>query len=272
MKSSLTPLVILIFLSLGSQLARAEKFLVNWGGDYLDQEASGQLLNLGGDTIISDQEGSEVGVGFAYDETLPLSPQAERYNREKSSAIFYGVLQVTNPGMPEDGDPASLLRRMSQVKALARKNAIGFGSGPVKGSESSGITGLVYWQKQDFLQDTTVKIPWSKVQYLSVDVASINSRDGTGEVRFAIRNGNTWYLSEDEQNKGGPFVLHDSSWGVWKVEAGAFPLPETPTDFDTAGNQLTDITAVGVFFHATSSSPTSNAVFSFNSFQVESQP
>lgn len=272
MKLSITPLVILLFFSLGSEMAQAESFLVNWGGDYLDQEASGQLLNLGGDTIISDKEGNEVGVGFAYDETQPLSPLTERYNKEKPSAIFYGVLQVMNPGMPDDGDPARLLRRMSQVKALARKNAIGFGSGPAEGPESTGLTGVVYWQKQNFLQDTEAKIPWSKVQSMSVEVAGINSRGGTGQIRFAIRNDNTWYLSEDEQNKGGFFVLHDSSWGEWKVGAGIFPLPETPTEFVTAANQLTNITAVGVFFHATSSTPGTNAVFSFRSFQVESQP
>lgn len=269
--SILFSLCALVFQSVLPQ-TQAQTYLVNWGGDYLDQEASGQMLNLGPDTSIPDAAGNMMGVGFGYDDAMPKSPLAARYDAQKPSALFYGVLQVMNPVIPENGDPAKQLRSFSQVKALARKNAIGFGSVPAKDGQTTEMTGMVYWRKSEFLQGGTDKIPWSKIMNMSLSVLGINSRGGTGSIRFAIRNGDTWYLSESEQQKGGIFVLHDSQWGEWKGLGADFPLPEVPAEFTTSANQLTDITAVGVFFHASSSTPGVNAVFTFNAFQVEARP
>ena len=252
--------------------ASAQSYLVDWGGDYMDQEASGHILNLGPETIIEDAAGQMIGVGFAHDDTQPKVPLSARYDRQKPSAVFYGMFQVMNPVVPEGGDPAKSLRSLAQVKALARRNAIGFGSVPVADGPGTEITGLVFWRKADFLTGGEGKIPWSKIQSLSVSILSINSRGGDGSVRFALRNGDTWYLSESEHKKGGIFTVHTTPWGEWKGVGAGFPLPELPTDFSTSEDQLTDITAVGVFFRCKSSTPGLSAVFSFNAFQAEAQP
>lgn len=255
-------------------LGQAENLLVNWGGDYLDMEASGFKLELGPASVISDETGKAIGVGFAYDESTPKSPAGPRYNLQKPSAAFYGVLQVLNPGTPEDGDAARLLRSFSQVKAMARKNAVGFGSAPVEEGQTTSLTGLVFWQKQDFLRGGkgTEKISWSRIVSLTVNIVSLNTREGGGNIRFALRSGGKWFLSESEQQKTGPFALHSSNWAEWKGLGSSFPLPEIPTDFGVRSEQLTDITAVGIFFQSSSSKPGSNAVFAFNSFQVEGNP
>ena len=261
-----------LLLVLGSEFVRAEKFLVNWGGDYLDLEASGKLLNLGPETFISDANGHTIGVGFAYNDTVPLSPEDAQYNLNQPSATFYGVLQVMNPRVPETGDSAKMLRSFSQVKALKRENAVGFGAPGNQKKEFTEIMGLVYWQKEDFLEGAEAAVSWSQIQSMHVNVPSVNSRGGAGSVRFAARNGDTWYLSEDESKKSGPFMLHDSLWGEWKEFGDGFPLPPVPEEFADSGDKFTNITALGVFFRASSSDPEINAVFTFNSFQVLSQP
>lgn len=252
-------------LVLALQGGHAQTYIVNWNGEYLDQKAGGQKLDLGSETPLNAADGSSEGVGFAYSEELPKSPSIAKYDIQKPSAVFYGALEFINPGASED--LAATLRPLNTVVKAANTTFIGFGCTPPPDAGTSRVRGLVFWLKKDFLNgfEKMEKITWQSVLSMSLNIAKIDAK--LSHARFAVQSGGKWYLSESASENTKTFTINDASWGEWNVTS-ALPLPALPDSFPTSGDQLSDITAFGFYFDAGSVSK-ANAVFATDAFQVE---
>ena len=245
--------------------ANAQTYIVNWHGDYLDQKAGGQKLDLGSETPLNAADGSPEGVGFAYSQDTPKSPAFAKYDAQKPSAVFYGAVEFINPGASVD--MATTVRPLNAVVKTANTTFIGFGSPPPPDAGTSRVRGLVFWLKKDFLSgfEKTAKITWQNVLSMSLNIAKIDAK--LSHARFAVQSGGKWYLSEAASDNAKVFTINDASWGEWGVTS-ALPLPALPDSFSLSGDQLNDITAFGFYFDAGSVSK-ANAVFATDAFQVE---
>lgn len=252
-------------LLLALQGGHAQTYIVNWNGEYLDQKAGGQKLDLGSETPLNAADGSNEGVGFAYSEELPKSPSIAKYDAQKPSAVFYGALEFINPGASED--MATALRPLNTVVKAANTTFIGFGGTPPPDAGTSRVRGLVFWLKKDFLNgfEKMEKITWQSILSMSLNITKIDAK--LSHARFAVQSGGKWYLSESASENSKAFTINDASWGEWNVTS-ALPLPALPDSFPTSGDQLSDITAFGFYFDAGSVSK-ANAVFATDAFQVE---
>ncbi|CAN5459993.1 hypothetical protein BH09VER1_BH09VER1_25370 [soil metagenome] len=260
---------VLCALSILPKPANAESFFVDWEGAYLSHETGGQKLNLGPETSIFDGNHKIIGVGFTWSEDAPISPKSPRYDLTKPSALFYGTLQVINPIAAASDEFPSKVRPMSQVTAAYGKNVINLGSTAAEEGSPARLTGFLFWPKKSFLGNPTTPISWSEIPGVTAGIAKINTKPGPAEVRIAVRSGGKWYLSETTTDRPGALRVTDLSWGEWDVGT-TLPLPSAPKTYKVKSATLNDITAVGVYFDVTSSEPPKNAVFSVDSFQVES--
>lgn len=249
--------------------ASAQTYLVDWSGDYLDQPAGGQRLELGPDTPVHDAAGTPVGVGFPSSDEAPKSPASARYQSGMSSALFYGALEFTNPGSADSGDLAPKVRPLNAVVKVPTGTFIGLGGTPPVDGSVSRIRGVLYWQKKDFLSGFAAArtVTWSDIVGLSVNILKIDAKNT--HARFAVRSGGKWYLSESRTDRTKQFVVNDTVWGEWTGFGETMPLPPAPDQFTVQASALNEITALGIYFDAASTSPGSNAAFGFNAFRAE---
>lgn len=250
--------------------AAEPQFLVQWDGAYLERTTGGEKLNLTGETLLADADQEALGVGFLYNEDVPLSPDVTGYDTTKPSAVFYGVLEVTNPTKARKEDITSINRSLNTVVANYGKNMINLAANDPEDGGAAQTRGLVFWKLKDSpLEGARGGISWNAIQYLSVEVSKIDSK--LSEFRFAVQSGGRWYLSESQGTRPGWTTVHDSNWAEWAVKA-EFPLPPLPEVFPVSSADLKTITAVGIAFTGVSETPGSNAVFGFKAFYAEANP
>ncbi len=249
--------------------ASGQTYLVDWSGDYLDQPAGGQRLELGPDTPVNDSAGAPVGVAFPCSDEVPKSPASARYQSGMPSALFYGALEFTNPGSAGSGDLAPEVRPLNSVVKVPTGTFIGLGGTPPVDASISRIRGILFWQKKDFLNGFAAArtVTWNDIVGLSVNILKIDAKNT--HARFAVRSGGKWYLSEGRTDRTKQFVVNDTVWGEWVGFGETMPLPPAPDSFTVQASSLNEITALGIYFDAASTSPGSNAVFGFNAFQAE---
>ncbi len=249
---------------------RAQNFLVQWDGSYLQRQSGGVKLDLPGATDIPASDQSAPGLGFAYSEDKPISP-ASGYDATQPSAVFYGVIQATNSGQGKSEDMASILPSLNTVIANYGRNSINF-AGTSPGDEgSSAVNGLVFWKLKDspLPAARSGKVKWEDIVSISVDITKINAK--LGSFRFAVQSGGKWYLSESSGVKTGWFTVNETTWGEWPV-GESFPLPPVPDSFPLSSGDLKDITALGLYFTGGSASAGANATFALRSFYAEANP
>lgn len=249
----------------------SQDFLVQWDGAYLTRTTGGEKLNLTGETALADPDQNPQGVGFLYNEEVPLSPDTAGYDSTKPSAVFYGVLEVSNPSGAQQKDIVSMVRSLNTVGANYGKNSLNLASTPPADGGTAQVTGLIFWRLKDspWKAARSGKLSWSAINGLSVDVNKINSK--LSSVRFAVQSDGKWYVSEAKAFGTGWFTVQDTTWGEWPVTA-AFPLPPLPDSFPVSSAQLKNITSLGLAFYAASVSTEHNAVFGFRAFYAEANP
>lgn len=249
----------------------SQTFLVQWDGAYLTRLTGGEKLNLTGETALVDPEQKPQGVGFLYNEEVPMSPDTAGYDATKPSAVFYGVLEVNNPSGAQQKDIVPMVRSLNTVGANYGKNSLNLASTPPADGGTAQVIGLIFWRLKDspMVAARSGKLSWSAINGISVDVNKINSKLST--VRFAVQSDGKWYVSEAKGIGTGWFTVNDTIWGEWPVKA-AFPLPPLPDSFPVSGAKLKNITALGLAFSAASDSTDHNAVFGFRAFYAEANP
>lgn len=250
--------------------ARAQSFLVQWDGSYLQRQSGGTKLDLPPVTTLTPTDEASSGVGFAYSEERPIFP-ASGYDTTLPSAVFYGVIQATNSGPGKSEDMASILPSLNTVVANYGRNSINF-AGTSPGDEgSASVSGLVFWKLKDSPLEAarSGKVKWEDIVGVSVDVTKINAR--LGSFRIAVQSGGKWYLSESSGTKTGWFTVNETTWGEWPV-GESFPLPPVPDSFPLSSGDLKNITALGLYFTGGSASAGANATFALRSFYAEANP
>lgn len=251
--------------------AAEPQFLVQWDGAYLERTTGGEKLNLTGETLLTNADQEALGVGFLYNEDVPLSPKVTGYDTTKPSAVFYGVLEVTNPTKAREEDITSINRSLNTLVANYGKNMINLASNDPEEGGSAQVRGLVFWQLKDSPLESARGggLSWSDIQCLLIDVSKINSK--LSSFRFAAQSNGKWYLSESAGMRTGWTTIHDTTWAEWPV-AASFPLPPMPELYPVSSSELKNITALGIAFSAFSEAPGRNAVFAFKAFYAEANP
>lgn len=250
--------------------AAEPQFLVQWDGAYLERQTGGEKLNLTGETALTDADQQPLGVGFLSSDEVPLSPESAGYDTTKPSAVFHGVLEVTNPSRAQTQDIVSTIRSLNTVVANYGKNMINLAANDPADGGTAQVRGLVFWKLKDSpLEAARNGVSWNAIQNLSVEVSKINSK--LSGFRFAVQSGGQWYLSESLGTRTGWTTVHDTNWAEWPV-TNAFPLPAMPELFPVSSGDLKTITALGIAFTGVSEAPGANAVFGFKAFYAEANP
>ncbi len=112
---------------------------------------------------------------------------------------------------------------------------------------NDGFWGLLYVDKTDFANGGSERaVTLNSVSALRLD--RVLSNENLGDLRFVIRQGGVFYLSEAKYLNGGVFVLgfdrndDDNQWAVWDPAAGQSPA-DSALDFQE--RNFTDIDGFG---------------------------
>lgn len=249
-----------------TQSARSDDAIVHWKGNYLAEGYTGNLyLNRGTEVALSD--------GQAYpDVAVEKSPTNPRYDRNASSAVFFGALETVS------SQPVATEKSRMQVRYEAGENRLSFGSAPGGIGNTVRVRGLIFWRDTEFLGPFAgVPLPdLAAIQKITLNVTGVRGR---AEVRFAVQSEGKWYFSAENltgQSQGpepvapGTLVLSDpaqSAWGLWETPEGELLLARTPVTYDAAPSSLKNITAVGFYFSAEYSASNA-ALFELDEFLV----
>lgn len=230
--------------------AAAQNNVVDWGGSFVEK-----TTNL----VLPSATASDGIMTYPYSDSAPVTAVTNYVVASGRTSPIFAALQV------ESGDGTA--REFN--KALLRDRSEG---DDIYLQTESGVTGtnrvrgLFFSQKQDFLGGAG-SAPLA-LDGLRGEVNITAMQRGT--VRFAVRNGDSWYVSEASAGAPGLFVaenLGSQAWGAWNP-AGA-PLAGAPAKFETSGASLKDVSAFGFYFDAERSG--SAVSFAFDKFGLGSR-
>lgn len=256
--------VVLLILSLARAFSQSDP-IVDWHGRYVTKDIPGVEI------VLKEGIPIENGIYYPYQEERPISPVNPAYDQNAPSARFFGAIQMINTTALGDMAGAMNLIRTSDITATAEENVAILSTS--RGTSENGfqeVKGLLFWKKENFLNldQLPESIPLSRLKQFTLDSVQGSL---TITMRFAVRDGETWYLSEEYfSGTDGIARLEDPAnarWIPWPIDYGQVSLPLVPSDAPVSGNTFRNITAVGFYFESsyTSFAP---AAFMFRQFQI----
>ncbi len=219
--------------------------LVNWSGDYV---TANRKFRNGSPTITdnidADGDGQLIDrrILYAYSESVPLSPNTSDYAASGAAPFYGGIrLEVLNSSSINAADEGILNKTPPPDWMSLRWQ-----------TNATGVAGrwhwVVFWDKADFLNGGDV----NRVDFTAnskLEMGGIGHFDDMGTVRWLVRDGTQFYVSQATLSKGtGTATLtfaSDASDGYWA------PFdPAADINFDAAGatfaeRDFSDVTAVG---------------------------
>lgn len=251
---------IVLMLSGFTASAQASSLLVDWSGKYLQGGTSAKEFLKGATTTIPN------GSTWKYSDTAK-NPTSD-YDAGGSSAVFYGAFQATAVGT------STMTSTFHRIRAVGDHDEFWISTSNTTDSASTfRVEGLIFWKQEGFL-NSAESLNASEISTIS---SSISTFSGTGEVRFAIRSGGQWYLSQVAAQGADPsFSLHGVSatnWATWSITPDSAPLPEAPTEFSIDGGSFTTVDAIGIYYNVQRGGGSSRRPeFGFANFEVKAIP
>jgi len=243
----------------------ADTVVVNWGGDYVtfDNNLRGYITDEY--PVNLDGTNNDARSYCAYSDTIPLHPPTE-YTAGSSYKFYGGVLLLKYNG-------GTFGRRWAEIwsgSSLAPRDKLYYGVG----TDDHNTIGydFRFWKKEDFLngaQNGTVTFSaTSKLEILNYEGGDGVPANNYGRVRFVVKDGNQFYVSEDF---GGPastttsFVLTDPGSRRWALYNPSAPynIQFNSTAATFAPHTFTNITAAG-YYHSNDNSTDLNRKAGFN--------
>lgn len=184
-----------------------------------------------------------------------------------SGPAIYGMLQSQVPGYEE------IRARISNVGAGDRIQ--------LEGSNVEGITreisGLLYFKKEDFLNglDQSAGLAFAADGTLSMNILTLPGSDGgPRQVRFAVQNGNQWYVAQSFLGGNALYTLNDlpdTLWAAWDPDAAPLNARPSAGDYTILGSTFEDIQAIGYYFVSSRTSGTQRPTVTVDAFSASLQ-
>ncbi len=238
-------------LGLGLAASAEASLIVNWGGEMV---TANRNLSLPAPT---DSESGGIRTWNWSSSSGVLNPTSGY-----TAAPFWGALQTTT----ESGVPAGLGTARITNNGTADYLEI-------RGSTANGdMEGFIFF-KPEVAEGSTVSFDETSSLKLVITNLNYNPR----EVRMAVLNDGTWYLSG---GVGGlvtgatTFSITNtdaSRWAEWSGVNGAAPLPAIPGSYTISGSSFDKIEAVGFYFAAAGNGSSAAPRFEVNEFVVNAQ-
>jgi hypothetical protein len=243
----------------------ADTVIVNWGGDYVtfDNNLRGYITDEY--PVNLDGTNNDARSYCPYSDTVPLHPPTE-YTAGSSYKFYGGVLLLKYNG-------GTFGRRWAEIwsgSSLAPRDKLYYGVG-TNDHNTVGYD-FRFWKKEDFLngaQNGTVTFSaTSKLEVLNYEGGDGVPANNYGRVRFVVKDGNQFYVSEDF---GGPastttsFVLTDPGSRRWALYNPSAPynIQFNSVDATFAPHTFANITAAG-YYHSNDNSTDLNRKAGFN--------
>lgn len=217
-------------------VGRAQVVIVNWGGAYVSAQsalarvpaAGSNFGNVGGTATLDSRR------LLAFSEEVPLNPITGYTG--VSSEFFGGATWIRHDG---GVSPAAGFTRVSNNGAT---DAITFRlDGPSSGFPVAGEGyGLVLWQDHSFLNTGGNPVAFGSQSSVSITLTTAN----IGEVRWVVRNGEAYYVSESSFTAS--TMQSDPTAIRWAAYDPATSLSFVGTDFSLVTMQ--NLTGVGLYF------------------------
>lgn len=229
--------------------------IVDWGGNYVDTDTS-MARYITVDYPVDLNGGDDDARAY-----LPFS-DIEPINPYPAGGNAYGSTYVTGTSYQFYG---GILFQRYNGQFGSKWAEVWYRDGPDRIYQSADATSdgwaLLYWKKADFLNGANeLNLTFDSASTL--EVLNYAGADGVidnnfGQVRFVVRDGNQFYISESSGDKtsSAGFRLVDPSTTRWAVYTPSAPYN---LKFDLANavfsvHTFSDITAVG-FYHSTDQS------------------
>ena len=127
-------------------------------------------------------------------------------------------------------------------------------------SSDTALKGIVFWKKDDFLNGAgTGQAGFSSGDSLSANITIVS---GTSiDIRFVVKQGGQWYVSDTKKTAAGLFEL-DPSAAMWRtISTGDYAIG------DEVSVELDDVEAVGLYTSA--SGPAQQSRVTFDRFSAD---
>jgi hypothetical protein len=235
MKAKLIALSVAAALSAGSAHAA---LLVNWGGDYVT--ANVNFARSTTNNAFAYPSGTGRSKVAAWNESTALSPSS---SYSGVSSTFYGGFFASHDGTvtnaPNITTSARIANSGTTDQIYLRLQT------PLDASKTAAsVGGGVAWLKSDFLNNSTATITFDTTSSLNITLQSLTSG---AEVRWMIKDGTQWYVSNAAHTSSGSKSLSGASLlaETWLAYDPGSSLLEPTGTF--VSHNFTDITAVGYF-------------------------
>lgn len=249
---------------------QASVIAVNWGGNYVST-----VQNLEGDTGIhssSDQYGDPFsttgvdiinGAGNAYDNdalfddsvmgrlyssSTAFNPTSG-YDMGATSARFYGgATTFSKNGAHVDGfTELSILNQGSNDSIHLHTDS---------GTDDHTMHAFLFWDKTDFLNgsDSAGSLAFDQDSMFSLSTSQVSNGSAGSQdliLRWAVRDGDNWYLSSATNILSPNDTLTDNlygrDWATFDPTASYLNFDQDSAAFGVQSSTFTDITAVGFY-------------------------
>jgi hypothetical protein len=247
--------------------------IVDWGGDYVTTDTAMQRF-ISTDTYVDldgDSANDDARAYIPFNDAQPINPNPSGGNAyggtytQGTSWRFYGGLLMQHYNSDFATKYGEVWERPNGL------DRIYYSADPV----SDGWM-ILYWKKADFLDGgSTDGVRFdanSSLELLTFAGSDGSVNDNIGRVRFVVKNGNQFYISQDfAENNVTSFTLSDPASKQWAAYNPSAPygikFNANTASFST--RTFNDITAVGVY-HATDNSTfdSRRAGLNFERFRV----
>lgn len=252
--------------------------VVDWGGDYVGATRDWQRLEGGmrGEGIVGefgdDGLDDDKVKRLPFSDTLEVNPPVGS-DYDGTNARFFGGGEVWRIDTTE-----KVLWRYAQVRENGIDDELYFGM--TNSSINRDFLSLL-WAKEDFLNLSLSRVIFNETSRLYANVTESNG--GFPRVRFLVRNGGQYYISDAHQDGVGEFeltasTLRDTFWAPYDPLASIQPVPgETATqadklDYTVASEEFDDLTAFGFFCERHSFPAAGNNNMAVADFEVFAAP
>jgi hypothetical protein len=241
------------------QAAGNPTVIADWGGDYVTTDTAMARYITVEYPVNLNGGNDDARAYLPYSDTEPINPNPAGGNAygdtyaTGTSYRFYGGILFQRYDGPFGSKWAEVWERGAPDRIYQSADA------------TSDGWALLYWKKQDFLNGARgVTVTFDVASTL--EILNYAGADGVvdnnfGQVRFVVRDGSQFYISEDfgDKTTSSGFQLTDPSTTRWApyTPSAPYSLKFDAVNAVFAFHTFSDITAVG-FYHATDQSTATN--------------